>query len=459
MTHRSPRYLLRILNRFDELHALLFLLLEHHYLSTYSSSFTEHFYSLKRSRVLRTKGGEVPRAQLSTSTSGFVGETLRLRRGDIWLNLAVLIAVPYVKRKLDDGFEIHVPQAAAGAMLLENRQEEVLEDDATLRQRIFYIYKWFLRKVYPGLNATYYLTTLAFNLAYLFDKSKYHTPLLWLINTRMRRMSAADHRAVEQATSKTQALTSQGQRPGLSNSILNPRVLAGTVLSSTRFLLPASIFALKLLEWWHASDFARQLSRKATEGLVLPPPIIRATPKAAFRKQASAPNLETPSEKHNLEATLKVKRPFAPIAASTHLPIFTVPPPQPTTDTDSLCPICTNPIVTATASPYGYVYCYTCIHRWVDGTHERQIAFMDGRPWADDEDIDSQETDDVAAHNVEDEGYMEDTKAADSASGGQEEKQAIRSNKEGRWESGAGRCAITGRKILGGTEGLRRVVV
>ena len=32
-------------------------------------------------------------------------------------------------------------------------------------------------------------------------------------------------------------------------------------------------------------------------------------------------------------------------------------------------------------------------------------------------------------------------------------------NREGRWESGKGRDAITGRRILGGTSGLRRVMV
>src|SRR5262249_22757941 len=47
---------------------------------------------------------------------------------------------------------------------------------------------------------------------------------------------------------------------------------------SLRILLPTSIFALKFLEWWHASDFARQLSRKASEGLELPPPVISGLP-------------------------------------------------------------------------------------------------------------------------------------------------------------------------------------
>ena len=37
-----------------------------------------------------------------------------------------------------------------------------------------------------------------------------------------------------------------------------------------------------------------------------------------------------------------------------------------------------------------------------------------------------------------------------------EDKQMSR---DGRWESGKGRCAITGRRLLGGTGGLRRVII
>ena len=31
--------------------------------------------------------------------------------------------------------------------------------------------------------------------------------------------------------------------------------------------------------------------------------------------------------------------------------------------------------------------------------------------------------------------------------------------REGKWENGRGRCAVTGRRVLGGTEGLRRIMV
>ena len=49
--HRYPRYLLRVLNSFDELYALLMLLVERYFLRTFGGSFTENFYGLKRERV------------------------------------------------------------------------------------------------------------------------------------------------------------------------------------------------------------------------------------------------------------------------------------------------------------------------------------------------------------------------------------------------------------------------
>ncbi len=39
------------------------------------------------------------------------------------------------------------------------------------------------------------------------------------------------------------------------------------------------------------------------------------------------------------------------------------------------------------------------------------------------------------------------------------EKERGRGSRDGRWESGRGRCAVTGRRVLGGTQGLRRVMV
>ncbi|KAF2467601.1 uncharacterized protein BDR25DRAFT_266518 [Lindgomyces ingoldianus] len=432
-THRYPRYLLPVLNSFDEVYALLLLLVERHFLRTYGGSFTENFYGLKRARVLRTKGGEIPRAQLGAPDS--VREATQLRNGDVWRNLAVLVGLPYLKRKLDEGYDIY----AAHSDILGpgySRDREGLRPGASIKERLLFYYKWFLRKIYPSVNAAYYFSLLVFNMAYLFDGSKYSSPFLWMIGTRIRRLGEADYKAIETATQKASGVGPAG--PGEGGSIFSPRNMARSVyprlLSSLRILLPTSIFALKFLEWWYASDFARQLSKRAAESIELPPPILPNLPTSPKQplepqeKQGPADALKRLS----LSSSEKGRRMDPPISASSLLPILTVPHPAPATS--HLCPICALTITTPTASPTGFVYCYTCIHRWLEGTHDRQIAFMEGaaglKRHAGDGDVDDDEV------WAKEEG-----------------------SREGRWESGKGRDAVTGRKVLGGTEALRRVVV
>lgn len=444
------------------------LAVERHYLKTYGGGFTENFYGLKRERVLRIKGGEAPRARLGAPA--LMRETLQLQNRDIWNNLAIMVGLPYLKRKLDESYDIHAPQAA---ILGPNYNRDALPHDANIRQRIMYYYKWFLRNVYPSINAAYYFSILAFSLGYLFDNSKYSSPFLWLIGTRIRRLGEADHRAIalaEQHPSITPA--GAGARPGQGSSIFNPITFASIVyprlLSSLKILLPTSIFALKFLEWWHASDFARQLSKKAAEGLDLPPPVIsglpskppplptsdkpRASSSSAYPQpqptntvslsspppQPSFPPAP-PSATATAAASATIKS-APPISSSSLLPIHTVP--APTATTSGLCPICMHPIQTATSAQTGFVFCYTCIFKWVDGSHDRQTAFMEGRRggdegWDDDDDIE------------------DDSEEGNPEAGRQD---GVKGSREGKWESGKGRCAVTGRRVLGGTDGLRRVM-
>jgi peroxin-12 len=245
-------------------------------------------------------------------------------------------------------------------------------------------------------------------------------------NTTIRRMNQADYKAIASAAAPAPV---SGAKPG-SQSLLSPRTFTQIVyprlLSSLKILLPTSIFALKFLEWWHASDFARQLSRKAAEGLELPAPTISGIPKATSSTataQKSGVTFATSTdekdqvkeEKKEEEEKEKIK---PPISARTNLPIFTVAP----AEASSSCPICLSAIQTPTAAQTGYVFCYTCIFRWLEGEHPRQLAFMQG--------------------GTEDQWKDQ--------SGG---------NREGGWEDGRGRCAVSGRRLLGGSGGLRRVMV
>ncbi|KAH6607587.1 peroxisome assembly [Trichoderma cornu-damae] len=395
-THRHPRYLLRILNSFDELYALLMLAVERHYLRTRGGSFTENFYGLKREKALH---GEIPRASLAAPH--LVRETLGLTARDVWKNLAVLVGVPYLKRKLDEDYDVNAPRALLGAAYTR------MPDNPTLRDRFTHYYRWFLSNVYPHVNAAYCFAVLAFNLAYLFDRSKYHNPLMWLIGTRIRRMTVADHQAIERLSEPA----ANGAKPGPRSLLSTPKELASRAMSSLSLLLPLSIFALKFLEWWYQSDFAKQLSRKAAESIQLPPPVVSG--KASFGKKTKSADSAKAAEEGGEEEKeggeksrdVAITEKEAPIATPSMLPVFVVRSPE----DSSLCPICVGEIVTPTACQTGVVYCYTCIHRWIEGMHPKQEEFMEDR--------------------------------------------------QGKWESGQGRCAVTGKRVLGGTEGLRRIMV
>ncbi|KAF7596734.1 ubiquitin-protein ligase peroxin 12 [Aspergillus hancockii] len=450
-THRHPRYLLRILNSYDELYALISLVVERYYLRTFGGSFTENFYSLKRERVLLTKNGEIPRAQIGAA--GPVREALKLRFSDVWKNLFVMVGIPYFKRKLDEGYDIHAAPHASLIMSGGPRYNpsDDLPHNPTIRQRLTHYYKWFLRNVYPSVNAAYYFSILAFNLAYLFDNTKYSSPFLWLIGTRIRRLGSADHKAIAEIL---EAKPNRGglrgrSRPGAGLlGLLSPQNFYPQLLTSLRYFLPASIFALKFLEWWHASDFSRQLARKATEVLDLPAPVANGmTPPSERKKLAEEKGKkkkkqepDSPTRKSALKSKSASKRKQPPISATSYLPIFTVSLPPADSDAASTCPICLTQLTNPTACQTGYVFCYVCIFHWLNGEHQRQLDFMSGEG--------------AGAAWEDESGDNEDAKRDD-----EEEFGAQGQSREGKWESGKGRCPVTGRRVLGGTEGLRRVLI
>ena len=76
----------------------------------------------------------------------------------------------------------------------------------------------------------------------------------------------------------------------------------------------------------------------------------------------------------------------------------------------------------------------------MDGSHERQSTFMEGKSGGEE------------GWNEDEDDYEED------GQGSKTDDEEQRGSKEGKWESGKGRCAVTGRRVLGGTDGLRRVM-
>lgn len=307
--HRYPRYLIPVLNWHEEIYAAVMLLVERHYLRNYSASFTEHFYGMKRVRSHKLLGDD------------------SLTRGTMWGSLVFLVGIPLVKSRLDQ----HYVRISGGeaAQLLGNafRPTETQQNDdcasktnmsARVRRyldNIRLMLKTCFRRYYPHANFVYHITTALYYIAYMFDHTNYNSPWLHLLGVQIRRLNAADYRAMDArgpAKSDLEAPPNGTVIRYMRNLVAN--MLTGG-LDFMKVVLPLSIFFYRFLEWWYRSDFHKQVQK-----MPIPPP---------------------------------------PLPIKPHPEGVAVPEDQ------SLCPIClqqrTNPAMTAT----GYVFCYPCIYRHV----------------------------------------------------------------------------------------------
>ncbi|KAI7899435.1 Pex12 amino terminal region-domain-containing protein [Cokeromyces recurvatus] len=241
---RYPRLLLKIVNNHEEFYALLMLLIERHYLKEWGGSFAENFYGLKRVSIK-----QIDSIKLASHVK--LQNSIPLSNREISQSLLVLVGLPYVKCRLDLLY-----QQISGRSILGDEQEEIeneqLNDPTILKkQKMMIRLKRLFKRVYPILNFLYYGSNLAYNIAYLFGKTRYYTPWLHLLGLEVKRMSMHDYRAHYDKSSNG----SISQQP------------------FSLVLLPMSIFFFKFLEWWYSSEFSRGGSKHGQEGEnTIPPP-------------------------------------------------------------------------------------------------------------------------------------------------------------------------------------------
>jgi len=320
---RYPRYLLRIVNRHEEFYALLMLFVERHYLRTQSASFAENFYGLKRRRKPLY---ETDRAKAAVGVSASDG---KLRDRDIRRSLFYLVAVPYLRAKLQDYYE-----SLGGGI-----DSEALDDDmGAIRRTTVAHDNWkerlrqAFKKTYPWFNVTFEAWLLCYNIAYLFDRSAYYRPWLSWIGVDLRRLGPEDFRRTPVLPRQPEG-TRQSMLKTLRALVLrSPRLL----LDSFKILLPTAIFFVKFLEWWYSpSSPARLVSRPST-GPPIPPP--------------------------------KLLKPHSQGIAFDQT-------------TYGICPLCRSPIANATALPSGYVYCYRCAHSYVEEHGKCPVTLTSAAVW------------------------------------------------------------------------------
>lgn len=106
-----------------------------------------------------------------------------------------MVGLPYVKCRLDLFYQ---KVSGNGSILGDNEQEELEDEELqntetkASRKLMIRLIRLF-KKVYPMINLLYYGSNLAYNVAYLFGKTRYYTPWLHLLGLQVQRMSMNDY--------------------------------------------------------------------------------------------------------------------------------------------------------------------------------------------------------------------------------------------------------------------------
>ncbi|KAF9425511.1 ubiquitin-protein ligase peroxin 12 [Podila epigama] len=332
---RYPRYLIRIVNRYEEFYAILMFFVERHYLREYGASFAENFYGLKRVRVLRAvklskqaniDDESVAAAAASAAMPSSSMGSKKLNNRDIRKSLLFLIGLPYVKCKMDEYYEKISGGEAARLFGDEfTQEEEDLTGQPFMVQSKAMAVKA-LKKGYPFVNAVYQLSILAHYIGYLYNKTPYYSPWLRLIGIEVKRMTAADYRDIQQRAKSTPRRPANSLAESIQNNVLG--LLSGS-LDFLKVLLPMSIFFFKFLEWWYQSDYYRKASTAGDTAEVPPPARIKPHPDGLAMPRAG-----------------------------------------------NICPVCLQAITNPTALSSGYVYCYPCAYKQVEDHGRCPVTLM-----------------------------------------------------------------------------------
>lgn len=148
----------------------------------------------------------------------------------------------------------------------------------------------------------------------MYEYTSYFTPFLHLMGLHVKRLSMKDiqlqsHRAYLRNRVRT-------NDPSPIRAFWKIVDIGGMVIDFSKYLLPLAVFFFKFLEWWYADSNKGAVTTQEP----LPPP----------------------------------PEPPKVIVGGVTLP-----------EDRTLCPICNKPRVNPTMLPSGFVFCYTCIHPYV----------------------------------------------------------------------------------------------
>ena len=217
-------------------------LLNRRFLSIYDSTFSENFYGMERTRFSN-------------------GINFKLERKDKLKSLFFTCLVPYLKDKLDKFFvalsndnpfdEDEQDQDGYEEDLDNSDDNSQNENNKTLKTKFLLLFK----KYYGSFNFFYEFFFFLFQVMYLYNKTKFFDPFLFLQQVVVRRIDNDD--MIQQETNKNLQrikFLSSFKYSKLSSLLNFVFKIYYFFTDYLQYFLPLSIFFFKFLEWWYSEE-------------------------------------------------------------------------------------------------------------------------------------------------------------------------------------------------------------
>ncbi|EGG24647.1 RING zinc finger-containing protein [Cavenderia fasciculata] len=238
------------------------------------------------------------------------------------LAILYLVLIPYIKSKLDEWYK----RESDPINMLGLNEDDVDEDDGSIRKPLKKSIRRLFVKVYPYINAFYEATFFLYQILYLYEYTSYYTPFLHIQRIVLKRLTRQDiethNTTIANRRNERLAVVRNWPLPGLFIPIVS---VLDSVLDYSKFILPASVFLFKSLEWWYSEN------RISSPSVPVPPP--PAPPKPAVG------GLAVPQDKQQ-------------------------------------CPLCLQPRTNPAICGSGFVFCYPCIFNYVQQHSKCPITYI-----------------------------------------------------------------------------------
>lgn len=336
-TQRYPRVLIRVLNNFDELNAVVKGIVEYVYLKTWNATFIEKFYGIKRTC------SSLLVSDPSVTGSRKFSHLKMLSRSQIVISLFETVGVPYLATKLQEYHERLMPEYLLNNVQIE-RPEDTAETKQALHMKLLHVLRRLKKlsrdsffKFYPLAKMLFKIITILLHVLYLSDKTSSISVIQLLAKISYSRITNADHERVEATLSpKPDRATTDvtANIPETLSSILASNIqklsqpLIRIAWSTTDTVLPLSIFLLKFLEWYSSNRSTGPQKKDTLNDFQIP----------------VVPSIVPIDSLKNKDVKEQI------ITSSTD---------------SSLCRICHKSIHNPAVIETGYVFCYKCIFEYL----------------------------------------------------------------------------------------------